>query len=55
MKTILFVLVISLLILSCKSSDKTTSKIDELDTDAQLDTIRIENEALEYKISIIAE
>ena len=53
MKTILFVLVISLLILSCKSSDKTTSKIDELDTDAQLDTIRIENEALEYKIIII--
>ena len=53
MKTILFVLVISLLIFSCKSSDKTTSNIDELSTDAQIDTIRIENEALEYKIIII--
>lgn len=53
MKTILFALVITLLIYSCKSSDKTTSNINELSTDAQIDTIRIENEALEYKIIIV--
>ena len=53
MKTILFVFVISLLIYSCKTSDKTTSTTDELSADAQVDTIRIENEALEYKIIIL--
>jgi len=53
MKTMLFVLVISLLIFSCKSSDKTTSSIDKLSADVQSDTIVIENENLEYKIIII--
>jgi len=53
MKTILFVIVITLLIYSCKSSDKTTSIEYEPSIDAQVDTIRIENEALEYKIIIV--
>jgi hypothetical protein len=53
MKTIIFVLVITVLIYSCKSSDKTTSFKDEPSTENQIDTVRIENEALEYKIIII--
>ena len=53
MKTIIFVLVITLLTFSCKSSDKTTSSNDNPSIDAHIDTIRIENEALEYKIIII--
>jgi len=53
MKNILFVLVITLLIYSCKSSDKTTPIKSKQSIDAQIDTIRIENEALEYEIIII--
>ena len=46
-------LVITLLTFSCKSSDKTTSIKDDPSIDTHIDTIRIENEALEYKIIII--
>lgn len=53
MKTIIFTLVLTLLIFGCKSSDKTTTNKDERGNGAQLDTIRIENEALEYKIIIV--
>jgi len=53
MKTIIIVLVITLLTFSCKSSDKTTQIKDDPSIDAHIDTIRIENEALEYKIIII--
>ncbi len=53
MKTIIFVLLITLFIYSCKSSDKTTSIKDEPSVETQIDTIKIENEALEYKIIII--
>ncbi len=53
MKTIIFVLVITLLTFSCKSLDKTTPINDDPSIDTHIDTIRIENEALEYKIIII--
>jgi hypothetical protein len=53
MKTIIFILVITLFIYGCKSSDKATPNRDEMSNDAQIDTIKIENEALEYQIIII--
>ena len=53
MKSIIFLCVIALLTSSCKSSNNTTPINDEASIDAQIDTIRIENEELEYKIIII--
>jgi len=53
MKTIIYLLVFTLFIYSCKSSVKTTPIKVEPSIDAQTDTIRIENEALEYQIIII--
>ena len=53
MRALLMIILISIWITSCKSSERTTVKNNEPKPESQKDTIRIENNDLEYEIIII--
>lgn len=53
MRYIALLILVSLFFCNCKTSDKTITINKEVDNVSQNDTIRIENEELEYEIIII--
>lgn len=53
MRALLMILLVFIWIISCKPSEGTTVKKNDASVESQNDTIRIENDELEYEIIII--